>query len=85
MEIDNKKLIKIGILTVIIIIADFFAYTKAIPFILEISKVSYGNINIIKTILPHTIMLQAIVFYSIFINYLTENEDGKTSKEKKDV
>lgn len=54
MEIDNKKLIKVGILTVIIIIADFFAYTKAIPFILEISKVSYGNINLIKTILPLT-------------------------------
>ena len=82
MEIDNKKLIKVGILTVIIIIVDFFVYTKAIPFILEISKVSYGNINLIKTILPHTLMLQAIVFYSIFINYLTEeNEDEKTEKE----
>ena len=67
MEIDNKKLIRVGILTVIIIIAEFFVYTKAVPFILEISKVSYGNINLIKTMLPHTLMLQAIVFYSIFI------------------
>ena len=74
MEIDNKKLIRVGILIVIIIITDFFAYTKAIPFILEISKVSYGNINLIKTILPHTLMLQTIVFYSIFINYLTEKK-----------
>lgn len=80
MEIDNKKLIKVIILTVIIIISDFFTYTKAIPFILEISKVSYGNINLIKTILPHTLMLQAMVFYSIFINYLTE-ENEETENE----
>lgn len=80
MEIDNKKLIKVITLTVIIIISDFFAYTKAIPFILEISKVSYGNINLIKTILPHTLMLQAMVFYSIFINYLTE-ENEETENE----